>query len=148
MPHASFARFVRAALDAQRAIGSKGGETQILAETQVYIGLNDAVTKKQEFDTARYVSALKRVCTQYGVPFSFDVINGGYIHDNGEYTEERTILLTFIDVGQKTIDEIARDLCDFFRQESVLITTDYIRARSVRGVFTEHPEEESPSEEG
>lgn len=140
MPQASFERFVRAALDAQRAVGSTDDGMQVLTETQVYIGLNDAVTKTQKFDTERYISALKYVCTQYGVPFSFDVINGGYIHDNGEYTEERTILLTFIDVDQKTIDEIAVDLCDFFHQESVLITTGNICARSVRGVFAERPE--------
>lgn len=78
---------------------------------------------------------MKRACVQYGVPFSFDVINGGYIHDDGEYTEENTIVLTFIDVSQETIDEIAKDLCVFFRQESVLITTSAIQARTIREVL-------------
>jgi hypothetical protein len=100
--------------------------------TQVYIGLNDRDTKEQRFDTDRYVSILKHVCVQYGTPFSFDVVHGGYFHDNGEYVEENTIVLTFIDVPQKTIDEIAKDLCVFFRQESVLITSGRIQSRMVR----------------
>lgn len=102
-----------------------------LTQTQVYIGLNDAETKQQKHETERYVSMLKRVCIEYGVPFSFDVINGGYIHDNGEYTEEKTIELTFIDVQQDIIDQIASDLCTFFRQESVLVTTGCVRARTI-----------------
>ena len=124
---------MRAALQSLGA--ASDAERASLIQTQVYIGLNDGVTKNQEFDTERYVSVLKRVCVQYGVPFSFDVINGGYIHDDGEYTEENTIVLTFIDVSQEVIDEIAKDLCAFFRQESVLITTSSIQARTIREVL-------------
>ena len=104
-----------------------------LVETRVYIGLNDAETKRQEFDTEHYVSILKRVCVAYGVPFSFDVIGGGYIHDNGEYTEERTIVLAFIDVEDGVINVIAKDLCTFFHQETVLVTSGPVKARVIRG---------------
>lgn len=102
--------------------------------TQVYIGLNDGDTKEQRFDTDRYVSIMKRVCAQYGTPFSFNIMAGGYVHDNGEYTEETTIVITFIDVPQKTVNEIAEDLCVFFRQESVLITTSRIKTQQVHRV--------------
>ena len=130
-------QLIRFALDARHVI-DKASDSQRtdIVETQVYIGLNDSETRKQEFETNRYISVLKRVCVKYGVPFSFDVINGGYIHDDGEYTEEKTIVLTFIDVDQETVDEIAKDLCVFFHQESVLVTTDHIEARSIREVVT------------
>ena len=105
--------------------------------TQIFVGLNDGDTKEQRFDTDRYTSVLKRVCVQYGVPFSFDVVKGGYIHDDGEYTEENTIVLTFIDAPQKTVDEIAEDLCVFFRQESVLITSSLIQSRTIRRIADE-----------
>jgi hypothetical protein len=105
--------------------------------TQIFVGLNDGDTKEQRFDTDRYTSILKRVCVQYGVPFSFDVVKGGYIHDDGEYTEENTIVLTFIDAPQKAVDEIAEDLCVFFRQESVLITSSLIESRTIRRVADE-----------
>ena len=127
--------FVQAALAAQHANRQAGkGASANLVETQVFIGLNDADTRKQERDTGYYVSILKKVCVDYGVPFSFDLVNGGYIHDDGEYTEENTIVLTFIDVQQETVDKIAEDLRAFFHQESVLITTDRINARTIREI--------------
>lgn len=132
-------QLAQTALYAQRADEAVERATEAdIVETMVYIGLNDAETKKQEFDTERYVSVLKRVCVAYGVPFSFDVIQGGYIHDNGEYTEEKTIVLGFIDVQQEIIDEISRDLCAFFHQESVLITTGFAKARTIRVEPVEH----------
>ena len=135
VPRTSIDRFIQFVLAAQRANGMVGDSIPTdLIETQVYIGLNDAETKRQEHDTGHYVSVLKRVCVEHGVPFSFDIVNGGYIHDDGEYTEEKTIMLTFIDVRQDTVDKIAKDLCALFHQESVLITTDRISARTVREV--------------
>ena len=52
---------------------------------------------------------------------------GGYIHENGDYTQETTLVLTLIDTDKKIVDEIAKDLCLFFHQESVLITTGIVR---------------------
>ena len=37
-------------------------------------------------------------------------------------------MITFIDVPDDTITEIAKDLCVFFHQESVMITEGKIRA--------------------
>ncbi|MBQ9007228.1 MAG: hypothetical protein IJ092_12785 [Atopobiaceae bacterium] len=99
-----------------------------MIETKIYVGLNDADTKEQKFGVDRYVTVLKRVCVEYGVPFSFDLQQGGYLHEDGTYTEEQSIVLTFIDVDPKTIEEVAKDLCVFFNQESVLITKGQIEA--------------------
>ena len=99
-----------------------------MIETKLYIGLNDADTLKQERETAYYVEALKQVCIRYGIPFSFDVRQGGYIHEDGRYTEERTLVLSLIDVDRDKANGIAKDLCEHFNQESVLITEDRVRA--------------------
>ena len=103
-----------------------------MTQTTIYIGLNDAVTKTQIFETEKYIKILKDVCCAYHTSFSFDVIEGGYIHDSGEYTKENTLQLTLIDVEKKRIEEIAKDLCAFFHQESVLITESTIRSYYVR----------------
>ena len=103
-----------------------------LEESQVYIGLNDSETKKQKLETDRYVTILKEICRDFGVPFSFDVQEGGYVHDDGEFTEEKSIVLTFIDVPQEIVDKLAREVCVLFHQESVLITTDRIHVRFIR----------------
>ena len=99
-----------------------------MTETKIYVGLNDAQTRKQEHETSAYVSVLKSVCRSYQVPFSVSFSQGGYMHEDGEYTEESSLVISLIDVDKKLIDEMARDLCVFFHQESVLITEDRVRA--------------------
>ena len=98
-----------------------------MIETKIYVGLNDSVTKTQIFETEKYINILRNVCFAYHTPFSFDVEEGGYIHENGEYTRETSLILSLIDADRKTVNEIAKDLCVFFHQESVMITEDHIR---------------------
>ena len=99
-----------------------------MTETEVYVGLNDSVTKKQIFETEKYINILRNVCFAYHTPFSFDVEEGGYIHENGEFTKETTLILVLINAEKKTVNEIAKDLCVFFHQESVMITEDLVRS--------------------
>lgn len=133
---AAFVRQSRHMLELRRTLdGIRDNVGSMLEEAQVYIGLNDADTKEQLLETEEYISALKSICRTHEVPFSFDVIEGGYMHDDGEYTEETSIVLTFIDVSQETVDAIAKELCALFNQESVLITVDRIRVRSIRESF-------------
>ena len=92
----------------------------------IYIGLNDMETKKQNFETDKYISILKKVCINYEVAFSFHVINGGYIHHDGSYTDENTLELTLLNVPEEKVMEIARVLCAFFRQERVMVVYNNI----------------------
>ena len=99
-----------------------------MTETKIYIGLNDSKTMKQKFETEKYVDILQNVCINYHVSFSFSVQYGGYIHDDGRYTQENSLVLSLIDTEKEIVNEIAKDLCAFFNQESVLITEGEIRA--------------------
>ena len=99
-----------------------------MIETKIYVGLNDSITMKQEHGTDTYVSVLKNVCKSYEIPFSVSFSQGGYMHEDGRYTEELTLIISLIDVDNETINEIAGDLCVFFHQESVLITEDLVKA--------------------
>lgn len=96
------------------------------------MGLNDAITKQQEYQTERYVDVMKQVCQSYRVPFSFIVSEGGYFHENGDYTQEKTLVICLIDPEKGIADAIARDLCFFFHQESVLITESKVRAYYIK----------------
>jgi len=98
-----------------------------MIETKIYVGLNDSVTKTQIFETEKYIDILRSVCVGYRTPFSFDVEEGGYIHENGEYTREITLVLTLVNAAEDLVNEIAKDLCSFFHQESVMITQDRVR---------------------
>ena len=93
-----------------------------MTEYRIYVGLNDSETKKQKYETDRYKGILKDVCRSYHVAFSVGIEEGGYYHDDGEYTEETSLVLALIDADPAVVKEIAKDLCVFFHQESVLVT--------------------------
>ncbi len=87
----------------------------------IFIGLADRETGVQKYSTEKYLSVLKNVCSNYQVAFSFHSISGGYFHKDGRYIEENTLSLMMVDVQENTV--IAKDLCAFFNQESVMITS-------------------------
>ena len=64
--------------------------------------------------------------------FSLDVEEGGYFHDDGEYTEETSLVLILIDADPEIVREIATDLCVFFHQESVMVTENLVQAYFIR----------------
>ena len=103
-----------------------------MIEITISVGLNDSATKQQEHPTKVYVDVMKAVCQSYQVPFSFIVSEGGYFHENGDYTQEKTLVLCLLDPQDGIVDAIARDLCAFFHQESVLITESEVRSYYIK----------------
>ena len=103
-----------------------------MTETKIYIGLNDQETLSQTHDTETYISILKEVCKNYHVGFSFSTDQGGYFHEDGRYTQETTLVLSLIDADKTVVNEIAKDLCVFFRQESVMITENLVRSYYIK----------------
>lgn len=99
-----------------------------MTESKIYVGLNDVTTNTQLFENEKYISVLRNVCYSYRVPFSFSVQEGGYIYESGEYARETSLVLTLIDAEQAVVNDIAKDLCAFFHQESVLITENPVRS--------------------
>ena len=94
-----------------------------LKQTTIYIGLNDSETGVQKFDSEKYLSILKNSCKSYKVAFSVQELSGGYFHEDGRYTEENTLMLMLLDAPEQIVTELAKDLCAFFHQESVMVTT-------------------------
>ena len=94
-----------------------------MIQSTIYIGLNDSETGVQKFDTEKYISILKKVCHNFRVAFSVHRIEGGYFHENGTYVEETTLALLLMDTHDETVVASAKDLCGFFHQESVMVTS-------------------------
>ena len=103
-----------------------------MTETKIYVGLNDSETRVQMYDTEKYISILKDVCRNYHVGFSVSAGQGGYFFEDGSYVQETTLVLSLIDADIDTVNEIAKDLCVFFRQESVLITENKVRSYFIK----------------
>lgn len=93
-----------------------------MLESRIYVGLDDKDSHEQRFDTDHYKAMLKTVCKIYRTPFSLQMIEGGYFHDDGSWVEENSLLITLIGVPRKTVYHIAKDVCALFNQESVMIT--------------------------
>ena len=125
-------RFLRAAGRTGDVSGREADESMQMTETRIYVGLNDAQTRKQAYETDRYLDILKDVCRSYHAAFSVDVEDGGYYHEDGEYTEETSLVLVLIDTGRETVQKIAKELCARFHQESVLVTEDRIVGQFLR----------------
>ena len=106
-----------------------------MRQTSIYVGLNDADTHQQKNGTEKYLSILKSVCHAYHVAFSVHTVVGGYFHEDGSYVEENTLVLTLMDVPDDTIEEIAKDLCAFFHQESVMVASAASEVRFVSEQF-------------
>lgn len=102
-----------------------------MVESKIYIGLNDVTTNTQLFENEKYISILRNACYAYKVPFSFSIQEGGYIYQSGEYARETSLVLTLIDADEGIVNEIAKDLCAFFHQESVLVTESQIQTHYV-----------------
>ena len=99
-----------------------------MIETKIYVVLNDSETLEQKYEVDRYLNILKEVFRIYHVPFSYTTAQGGYVHEDGRFTEETAIVISMIDAKPETVSEIAKDLCVFFHQESVLITEGPVRS--------------------
>ena len=93
-----------------------------MLEARIYVGLHDKDSHEQRFNTEKYKSILKNTCKNYQTAFSMQVIEGGYFHEDGTWVEENTLLITLIGTPRRKVYEIARDVCTFFNQESVMIT--------------------------
>lgn len=87
----------------------------------IYVGINDKNTHAQIIDTAVFERIIKNVCKGYSVSFSTHLQQGGYLHENGVYTQENSAVLTLIGASREDVNAIAADLCCFFNQESVLV---------------------------
>ena len=101
-------------------------------EARIYVGLNDKDSREQRYNTEKCKSVLKEVCKSYQAPFSLQVIEGGYYHDDGSLVEENTLLVTLIGVPRRKVYRIAKELCTCFRQESVMITGNPVLSFSVQ----------------
>ena len=102
-----------------------------MTEPRIYVGLNDAETREQKYETEAYVEILKDVCRSHHLAFSMDIEEGGYYHEDGEYTEETSLVLILVEAEPDTVQAIAKDLCTRFHQESVLITEDRVLGRFI-----------------
>lgn len=92
----------------------------------IYVGHNDQEAKVQIHPSESFSNIVKNVCRGYKVAFSVGAVNGGYFHEDGTYVEEESDMLMLIGITYEEACEIAKDLCAFLNQESVMLVKDEI----------------------
>ncbi len=97
-----------------------------MIESRIYVGLCDRDSHEQIHDTETYKEALKNICRNHKSPFSLQVIEGGYFHNDGSWVDENTLLITLIGTPQIVVYKIAKEVCTAFHQESVMITSNAV----------------------
>ena len=102
-----------------------------MIESRIYVGLCDRDSHEQIHDTETYKEALKNICRNHKSPFSLQVIEGGYFHNDGSWVDENTLLITLIGTPQMVAYKIAKEVCTAFHQESVMITGNSVRRCNV-----------------
>ena len=128
LKHQIFRKWKAAQQRQEASFGQLPSEEEIrMAETRIYVGLNDSETKKQIHETEYYLDRLKEICVRFHVQFSVVTEEGGYFHEDGEYVEEASLVVTLIDAERETVRKIAEELRTLFHQESVLVTEDEVR---------------------
>ena len=53
--------------------------------------------------------------------------------ENAQAVQDELMGAAFIDVADEVIGKIANDLCTYFHQETVLVTSGPVKARVIRG---------------
>lgn len=97
-----------------------------MLESRIYVGLSDKETREQHYEVERYKEILKDICKTYRAPFSVQVMEGGYFHDDGTWVDENSLLITLLGASKRIVYEIANDVCKAFHQESVIITCTHV----------------------
>lgn len=97
----------------------------------IYVGLNDSEAKEQLHQTEKFYKILTNICRGYHIAFSVSELQGGYFHENDAFVSEKSFCLTLVGADDRVVDEISKDLCAFFNQESVLVTREKLDCRFV-----------------
>ena len=92
----------------------------------ISVGLHDKDEKRQKIATDRVLRLVANCCKGYELAFSCCLQDGGYIHENGEYVLEKSICIVLVKPEEALVEEIAKDLCAFMNQESVMVTAEEV----------------------
>ena len=87
----------------------------------LYVGLNDKDKKKQLITTANAKKLIKKTLFKNNVEgYTIYMANGLYKHDNGQITQEKTIIIELLYINNNILNIIIQELKKILNQESIL----------------------------
>ena len=104
----------------------KISEKKTVSKYTLYVGLNDKDTHEQRLIMDRVVSLVIWASNGYKSPITGQSGFGTYYSESGEQVNEKSIVITLVDVSEELAHEIAADLCAFLNQSEVMITRENV----------------------
>ena len=90
----------------------------------IYTVLLDNDNEESElnnYSTGKLVHLIQTICKSYVGKFTVRKEESGYIYENGTMRRNDCFVLNFFDTGEDTINNIAADLCAFFKCKDVCV---------------------------
>lgn len=94
----------------------------------IYIGL-DVQDSKIQFATEEILFRVKEKLIEFNMPFSINVVDGGYLYKNKDFVCEKGVVVTLLGASKKYVERLARIFCADFKQECVLVTTEIVKIK-------------------
>ena len=57
---------------------------------------------------------------------------GGYLNEKGDFMQQHMLVISLVDMEDNIAEEIAKDLCAFFHQPSVLMTVSDVKSKYIK----------------
>lgn len=89
----------------------------------LFVGLNDKDTRKQEIETDKAIEIVKSLCWEMFEGTTVSLAYGLYKHGDGEKVSENTIRIELMTDDKKGVKNFVNDLKKIFNQESIMSVT-------------------------
>lgn len=97
-----------------------------MKKVNLYCGLNDKDTKRQQIDTVEAYKIASNICLQLFDGCTIYTADGIYKHENGSMVIEKTLKIELIDAEPEKVELLILELKSIFNQESILKTVEVI----------------------
>lgn len=94
---------------------------------ELYLGLNDKETKRQEINTLDAYKVAANVCKDC----SISELTGYYTHDNGAVVIEKSLKIELFGKEKTEVQAIAEQLKTIFNQELVIINEILVNSQFI-----------------
>lgn len=102
-----------------------------IVKYEIIVGLNDKDKHIKAYDDVFYEKVLNSVFNNYDVSCSIGFLYGRYKHNSGKVIQETSLSIQIINADDTLIEEIAKDICVFFNQESVIINKSELESYTI-----------------
>ena len=98
----------------------------------LYVGLNDKDTKKQEIATLEAYKVVTNIIASNDVTgFTIYEANGYYVHDDKSISIEKSLKIEMMFIELEVIQNIIKDIKKALNQESIILQTEKIKSELV-----------------